>query len=147
MRAACALARWFGNEALRIYASLGETLEQRETRKLVEFINSRGGSVTVREVMQSYWPLKNRREEAEAALNGLAKVGRGKWEPVPTTAKGGKPTRVFRLLETSTSTKPVHLRGETGGSVDVEAPNSQKITPSGGSTEKLIGDQLGVARL
>jgi hypothetical protein len=131
MRAACALARWFGNEALRIYASLGETQEQRETRKLVEFIESRGRAVTVREVMQSYWPLKNQREEAEAALNGLAKIGRGKWEPVPTTAKGGKPTRVFRLLQTSTSTKPTLLRGISGGYVDVDAPSSQKITPSG----------------
>jgi hypothetical protein len=133
MRAACALARWFGNEALRIYASLGETKEQRETRKLVEFIESRGGAVTVREVMQSYWPLKNQREEAEAALNSLAKRGRGKWEQVPTTARGGQPTRKLRLLHSSTSTEPLLLRGKTGRPVDVDAPNSQKITPSGDS--------------
>ena len=37
MRAAFDLARWFGAEAVRIYASMAETAEQRETRKLVEF--------------------------------------------------------------------------------------------------------------
>ena len=51
MQAACDLARWFGNEAVRIYAELAETREQREQRELVEFIERRGGTVTVREVM------------------------------------------------------------------------------------------------
>ena len=39
MRAACDLARWFGNEAERIYALMAETPEQREQRKLIEFIH------------------------------------------------------------------------------------------------------------
>ena len=43
MQAACDLARWFGNEALRIYAALAETPEQREQRELVHFIERRGG--------------------------------------------------------------------------------------------------------
>jgi hypothetical protein len=50
MRAACDLARWFGAEAVRIYASIAETAEQREARKLVEFIESHGGSVTARDI-------------------------------------------------------------------------------------------------
>jgi hypothetical protein len=130
MKAACDLARWFGAEAVRIYNTLAETNEQRERRKLVEFIESRGGALTVHEVMQCYWPLKNQREKAEAALNGLAKAGRGKWEPVPTTAKGGRPTRKIRLLPSSTSTEPPLIPRKIGGSVDVEAPSRQKITES-----------------
>src|SRR4029434_8260160 len=47
MRAACELARWFGNEAARIYAQLAETREQREQRELVEFIERCGRKVTV----------------------------------------------------------------------------------------------------
>ena len=45
-------------EAVRIYASLGGNPEQREQRKLIEFIESRGGTVTVRDAMQSYWPFE-----------------------------------------------------------------------------------------
>jgi hypothetical protein len=71
MQAACELARWFGNEAVRIYADLAETREQREQRELCEFIERRGGTVTVRDVMQSYAPLKNERDEAERALAAL----------------------------------------------------------------------------
>ena len=54
MQAACELARWFGNEAERIYALIAETPEQREQRKLVEFIERRGGRVTEREVYTNY---------------------------------------------------------------------------------------------
>jgi hypothetical protein len=131
MQAACDLARWFGAEAARIYNSLAETDKQRERRKLVELIQSREWSVTVRDVMQSYRPLRNKREEAEAALNDLEKTGQGKWEPVAPSAKGGRPTRVFRLLDPSTSTEPLLLRGINGGCVDVDTPNSQKNTVEG----------------
>src|SRR5262249_18742556 len=65
MQAACDLARWFGNEAVRIYANLGETQEQREQRKLIEFIESRGGTVTLRDTITFYWPLKNQPEKAK----------------------------------------------------------------------------------
>ena len=66
--------------------------------KLTEFIRRRGGTVTVREVMQSYWPLKNQREKAEAQLNKLVASGRAQWGKVKTTAQGGRPTRKLRLL-------------------------------------------------
>jgi len=65
MEAACEFAIWSGNESKRIYATLAETREQREQRELIEFIQRRGGAVTVRDVMQGYWPLKNQKDEAE----------------------------------------------------------------------------------
>src|SRR5205814_3990427 len=130
MQAACDLSRWFGAEAVRIYATFAETRAEREQRKLVDFIESRR-AVTVRDVMQCHWPLKNKREKAEQALNDLVKKGLGKWEPVPTTAKGGKQARVFRLLKASTSTKPSHLRGETGGFVDVDVSSVLTNTVKG----------------
>jgi hypothetical protein len=65
---------------------------------LTEFIRRRGGAVTLREVTQSYWALKNQREKVEAMLNELAASRRGRWDDVKTTAKGGRPTQKFRLL-------------------------------------------------
>jgi hypothetical protein len=129
MRAACELTRWFGNEAVRIYATLVETKEQREQRKLIEFILLRAGEVTVRDVMQCYWPLRGQREKAEQALDALVKAGHGKW--IESRPEGpGRPTRIFQLLHTSTSTQFRTLRGESENSVDVDAGSSQKITPA-----------------
>jgi hypothetical protein len=48
-----------------------------EQRHLLDFIQRRGGTVTVRSVMQSYAPIKNQRIEAEAALNALSAIDYG----------------------------------------------------------------------
>ena len=98
MKAACDLAEWFGREGVRIYASLSETQEQRERRELVEFIERRGGAVYERDVMQSFTRLKNNKAGTERELTALVNDGLGKWEPVPTTEKGGRPARKFQLL-------------------------------------------------
>jgi 5S rRNA maturation endonuclease (ribonuclease M5) len=129
MQAACDLARWFGNEAVRIYAELAETPEQTDQRELIEFIERRGGAVYEREVMQSFTRLKNDKAGTERELTALVKEGRGKWEPVEHSGGPGRPTRKFRLLRSSTSTQFAISRGKTQNSVDVDTPNSQKITP------------------
>ena len=100
--------------------------------------------------MQSFTRLKNNKLGTERELTALVKAGLGKWEPVPTTERGGRPARKFHLLRLSTSTQPTALRGETRGSVDVDAPNSEKNeAPAGPDTEAetLVGDESGVARL
>jgi Protein of unknown function (DUF3987) len=125
MQAACDLTRWFGNEAVRIYAELAETREQRELRELCEFVERRGGSVTVRDAITYYWSLKNQPEKAEQWFDQLVKAGRGKWEDFRPSG-GGRPTRIFRLLQTSASAKPPHSRGKTPSCADAEASNSQK---------------------
>src|SRR5262249_23617557 len=96
IQAACNLARWFGNEAVRTYASLGETREQRQQRKLIEFIESRGGVVSVRDTITCYRPLKNQTKRTTEALDALVEVGLGKWEEVCPSGRG-RPTRVFQL--------------------------------------------------
>jgi hypothetical protein len=106
MRAACDLARWFGAEAVRIYATLTETPEQREQRKLVEFIERRGRAVTVRDVTHYYWPLHNQPEKAEQQLTALVKAGYGRWGAAATTPQGGRPTRKFRLPSPSPKPSP-----------------------------------------
>src|SRR5262249_5070547 len=139
MAAACELARWFGAEATRVYAVFAETGAQREQRKLIEFIESRGGAVSVREVMQSYSPLKDQKERTEQQLTALENAGIGGWKPTDTTTRGGRPTQVFQLLRVSTSTKPPHLRGKTGGCVDVDKLTKQLDTDSiSGSVDAFL---------
>jgi hypothetical protein len=142
MHAACDLARWFGHEAVRIYAVLAETPEQREQRELLEFLERRGGTARVRDLMQCYAPLKNQKEKAEAALNALATVGRGKWESIGTTATGGRPTREFRLTTPSTSTKPPDLPAKAAGCVDVDGPKYQKKESSGEPQVDAVSDEV-----
>jgi hypothetical protein len=133
MLAACNLAKWCGNEAVRIYAMLAETQDQREQRELVEFVERRGGVVTVRDVIRCYWPLKGEREKAEQTLDQLVKTGRGRWEELRPPGRG-RPTRVFRLLLASTSTKILRPREKTANCVDVEECNSSKVTPADDSS-------------
>jgi len=142
MQAACDLARWFGVEAVRIYATMSETPQQAELRRLDEFIERRGGAVTVRNVMQCYAPLKNKKEETEAKLEALVKAGSGKWESVAATAKGGRPTRIYRRLPQSTSTKPPFLRGKSRGCVDVDTPSSQKTQVLEDSDIETVSDDV-----
>lgn len=105
MDAGITLSRWFGREAKRIYAMLGESNGDGEQRKLAEWIDRKGGSVTAREVRQGHRRFKTT-DDAEAALDQLAKAEAGQWEPIPTTPKGGRSSRRFTLSTPSTSAKP-----------------------------------------
>ena len=125
MQAACDLARWLGNEAVRIYASLAETGEQREQRKLIEFVESRGGVVTVRELTHYCWSYKGRTQDAEQALTALAKCGYGEWLEVGRDGRG-RPTRKFQLLPASPSPKIPEMRRKTLNYGDGDVPSSRK---------------------
>ena len=105
-----ALSRWFGHETRRVYAILKESEGDRQNRSLVELIQRKGGSVTVRELMQSSnaYPTS---ETAEEALNLLVQAGIGRWEDVGTTPRGGRPTCRFVLADKAdTDTTPKLLR-------------------------------------
>jgi uncharacterized protein DUF3987 len=120
MQAACDLSHWFGNEAARIYATLIETEAQREERRLIEFIISRGRETTVRDVMRNYWPLRDQRDKTEQMLDALVKADLGRWIDPPPRSRG-QLARVFHLFSVVASTQFRVLRGETDNTVDVEA--------------------------
>ena len=112
MTAAVNLAAWFGSEAERIYAGAAiETPEAAERRKLVEFVRSRGGEVTVRDLTRDYRPLKDKSGEAEAALIRLVSEERGEWTPLPATASGRPPARRFRLFRNGNAVDCRHNAG------------------------------------
>jgi hypothetical protein len=96
--AGATLSRWFGREAERVYAMLGESDEQRERRELVELIERRGGTITVRELMRSSRRYRDSAETAEAALQSLVRDGGALREPIGTTQRGGQPTARYRLV-------------------------------------------------
>ena len=131
MSAACELSHWFGNEVVRINGMLAESREQRELRELCEFIERRGGIVYEREVMQSFTRLKNNKVGTERELTALVKAGLGNWEPVPTTEKGGRPTRQFRLNRLPQSTEPSDLRGEPRGFSRVDSSTTSENSSPG----------------
>src|SRR5439155_13051621 len=119
------LARWSGNEAVRIYAELAETPWQREARELCEFVERRGGTATLRDTITYYWPLKNQSEKAQQVFDQLVKSARGRWEDVKPSGRG-RPTQIFRLLHTSASAKIPELRGKTANCADAEASSADK---------------------
>jgi hypothetical protein len=63
---------------------------------------------------------------AEADLDELTKAGRGTWRDVPTTAKGGRPARVFVLSTVSTVYETPANSGESEGSVDVDSVDAHE---------------------
>ncbi len=118
IRAGVVFSRWFGNEARRMYAILSESDEERENRRLADWIERKGGSVTVREVQQGHRRFRLA-TDAEAALQPLVEAGYGDWEP-PSPDKRGRPTRRFALSTPSTVYGNTPNPGEEGHSVDVD---------------------------
>jgi hypothetical protein len=101
------LCKWFGNEASRIYTMLGESESERSDRRLVEYIHTRGGRITVTQLQRS----NNRRyrtaADAESALQALVNAGAGEWQELPSGPKGGRPSRTFTLHDETDETPRV----------------------------------------
>jgi hypothetical protein len=123
------LTKWFKSQARRVYAMLDESEGEQEQRRLAEWIERKGGSVTVREVQQGCRWLKEA-GAAEAALEELVKARRGSWQPPETTAKGGRPSRVFDLSTPSTVYETPITQPARGGSVDVDAVDATEAQPA-----------------
>ncbi len=112
MEAGIALTKWFKHEARRTYAVLDETDEERDERRLAEWITRKGGSATVREIQRGCRWLRQP-GMAEAALDALAKTGQGHWLDSAPAGNGGRPTRVFAMA-TLPPTKPPESEGNSG---------------------------------
>ena len=120
MKAGIAMAMWFRHEAKRVYAMLFESESQQRRRRLEEWIEQNGGAVTAREAQQRCRWLRES-GAADAVLEALAKEGRGAWKEVPTTEKGGRPSRVFTLIARSRVNETSTSDGMKAGYVDVDA--------------------------
>lgn len=133
MRDAIRLAEWFKRETLRVYGMLSESETERDRRKLIEWIERKGGRVTVREVARGCSWLK-RSGAAEEALTDLVDAGYGRWEAPQASPSGGRPSRQFVLSTHRQSTKP-RISNVSGGFVDVDNVDYVDETPDSCSEE------------
>jgi hypothetical protein len=119
MAAGIRLANWFKGEARRVYALLGETDEDRDRRRLVEWIERKGGLATARQAQIGCRWLREP-GAAEAALDALAKAGWGNWEATPR-GRRGQPTRLFRLATPATVNGNLAFPWGNANTVDIDA--------------------------
>jgi DNA polymerase-1 len=97
VEAGIALCRWFAHEARRVYATLAETDQQRDQRRLVEYVRARGGRVTARALQKSNSRKYPDAQTAHAALEGLVQAGLGRWTEPEAGPHGGQPAVWFVL--------------------------------------------------
>lgn len=121
------LANWFQAEAERIYALQYEGSEDLERRELVELIASKGGSISARDLMRSSSGKWNTSAEAEEDLDDLAKEGFGRWQPQPSTGKGGRPTRLFTLFDVTDVDTTFTGPDENDSSVNVDGGDEHEV--------------------
>lgn len=95
--AAVVLVRWFAREAERVYAILSDDDEDRERRRLAEWIEGKGGSVTARDLTKGLRAYRGEPGKARDALAALVEAGYGTWETPEPGRTGGRPTRRFVL--------------------------------------------------
>jgi hypothetical protein len=98
IQAGVKLARWFGREARRVYAMLGEAETDRESRRLVDWIEAKGGCVTLRDLTRGPRAYRKDPEMARKALEELVAKGLAQWEWDATGPRGGRPADRVRLL-------------------------------------------------
>jgi hypothetical protein len=111
VQAGCALCWWFANETRRIYSMLSESPAERQARRLVEMIRARGGRITVKELQNSNSRKWRTADEAESALEELAKAGMGEWQERPAGPRGGRPSRWF-VIKAPDDTDETSFLGE-----------------------------------
>lgn len=90
-----AIARWYADEAERVYQVLRETDEDRLRRQVVELISRRGGTITANDLRRRSRHFATN-EDAELFLDGLVKGGVGTWAEAQHEG-AGRPTREFHL--------------------------------------------------
>jgi DNA polymerase I-like protein with 3'-5' exonuclease and polymerase domains len=121
MNAGIELARWCAAEARRIQSFLTETEEGRQAHRLVEFLRSRGGRATPRELQRSCPSRYRSATEAELHLDALVGAGLAHWLEQPPGPKGGRPTRTC-VLNPDAPTEAPEDPGE-------DAPTGEPPTP------------------
>ena len=102
------VTEWLKSESARIYAGLGKPEGDRDRRRLVEWIEGRGGTVTVRDLTHGLWAFRGDVPAARAALDVLVKSGVGRWVCPPSRTGGGRPAERFELARSATSPSPKH---------------------------------------
>jgi hypothetical protein len=120
------LADWFANEAERVYGELADDEETTALRQLVDWIGRKGGTVTPRDLSRGLraYPTV---DDAEGALDGLVKVGAGKWSDPAPGPDGGRPSRRFTLIVRASA--DADETAAAGPQTEVSSASAGRITP------------------
>jgi hypothetical protein len=106
VKRAIAVTEWLKAESARIYAGLRESDESRDRRRLVEWVEGRGGAVTVRDLTHGLSRFRGDAPAARAALDELVESGVGRWERPAPGPQGGRPAERFELASVAASPSP-----------------------------------------
>lgn len=94
MQAGIRLAQWFKAEWQRVHMLLCTCDIDRSQQRLIDWIECKGGKVTVRTVQQGHRRFRTS-DEAEEALEELIRAGKGYWDELPSGS--GRPKKWFVL--------------------------------------------------
>lgn len=136
LRRAARVTDWFADEARRVYALLGESEDDGNTRRLVDWIERGGknrepGTVTANELAHGKREYRTDSTAAERALSELVEAGFGRWDPEVSGPKGGRSARRFRLVSTVTVTETPINTGKDVGSGDGDTGETATDTGDG----------------
>lgn len=98
------LARWFGGEAVRIYAALAESAARQRLREFAEFVAVRGGVMSLRDLQRTTTRFGKTAAEVRQLCVKAADAGYGAFARTEPTAAGGRPQDVFTI---ETPTRPM----------------------------------------
>lgn len=102
MQSAIKTVEWFKHETQRVYSLLDESESEGAKRRLIEYIQSKGGRITASELTRSYRPCRER-GMAKEALDQLVSDGYGRWEQPPQKGRGRPPAPELVLVEVDPS--------------------------------------------
>ena len=100
------LCRWFGHEAKRVYAILGENEDQRERRRRLELIERRGGEVSVRDWQRAR--SHRNAKDTETELTEFETAGWGYWVEPDTWLPRGPTIEAVRSDPFAVQYRPDH---------------------------------------
>lgn len=118
VKAGVEMALWFREETQRIYAMLRENATAHSLRSRIDWIELKGGSVSVRSYQK--WRKVKTSELAERELQAIVDMGRGRWEFKRGGPRGGAPSKLITLIRNGDRTNTPHGDGAQAGSgIDV----------------------------
>lgn len=100
------LARWFAEQARRLYGMMDETRAEQANRELIDLIRGNDGSITKRELTHAKRSRYPTATECQDALDALQADGLGRWEYAAPGPDGGRPEARFVLIPPESHNPP-----------------------------------------
>src|SRR5262249_9096666 len=136
VEAAVELTCWFLREALRVYALVGETREEADDRKAVEWIRRQGHPVTARDLHRGHQSRYPKSINAALHLQRLAEAGALRCVDLPPGPRGGRPTEGYVVREDPNTLGDETAKPPDGSSLQTQTHSEEGDTGTGGSQNR-----------